>query len=404
MKTEYETKSCDGWDIKVAKSFEEIEAIRPIWEQMQSAEPCPVPNTDIDRYLSVVKTRGDDVRPYIMVFKYDGRPVTMIIGRIEQQRLDLKLGYKTLFSPALRCLSIVYGGIIGQPSTELSKVLISELMKKFRSQKIDVLFFNRLKTETAFYQFVRRMPALLTRDYFPKIEDHWRMSVPENIDQFYSARKRGHRYKLRKCIRKFEEEFPCDNMFIKYSAVNDVEDFIKKAADISSKTYQSALGVGVVNDEKTKSLLKEAAIQGWFQGNILMADSKPCAFLLGLVYKNVFYGVCTGYDPAFRSYWPGTIIFLKVVESLCADPSIEMIDFYFGDAWYKKSYGTEHWSEASAYIFAPKLRMILINLLRSSTMCVNHALEYVVNKIHAVDWIKRKWRGLLRPKSSVEGV
>jgi hypothetical protein len=404
MKTEFENKSCDQWEIKVATSFEEIEDIRPVWEQMQSEEPSPIPNADIDRYLSVIKTSGDGVRPHVMVMKSDDRPVAMTIGRIEQRRLDLKLGYKTLFSPELRCLSIVYGGVIGQPSAELSEMLIGELMKKFRSQKVDVLFFNHLKTETVFYQCVRKMPGLLTRDYFPKVEDHWRMSIPENVDQFYSARKRGHRYKLRKSIRRFEEEFPCHNMLIQYSATNEVEDFITKAADISSKTYQSALGVGIVNDEKTKSLLKEAAMQGWFRGNILLADSKPCAFLLGLVYKNIFYGVCTGYDPAFRSYWPGTIIFLKVVESLCADPSIEMIDFYFGDAWYKKSYGTEHWPEASAYIFAPRLRMILINLLRSSMMCMNHALGYLVNKINAVDWIKRKWRGLLRPKSSTESV
>lgn len=388
-------------EIMTVTSFEEIEAIRPIWEQMQRDEPRPVPNADIDRYLSVVKTSGEDVRPHITVMKCNGRPAAIMIGRIEQRRVDLKLGYMTLYSPMLRCLSIVYGGIIGQPSAKLSEVLIGELMKKLRSREIDVLYFNRLKIETAFYQFVRKMPALLTRDYFPKVEDHWRMSIPEDIDQFYSARKRGHRYKLRKCIRRFEEEFPCDNMLIQYSATNEVEDFITTAADISSKTYQSALGVGIVNDNKTKSLLKEAAKQGWFRGNILMADSRPCAFLLGLVYKNVYYGISTGFDPAFRSYWPGTIIFLKIVEFLCTDPSIETIDFYFGDAWYKKSYGTEHWPEASAYIFAPKFGMILINLLRSSLMCMNSSLEYVVNKIRAVDWIKRHWRNLLRPKSAV---
>ena len=391
----------ENYEIMTVTSFEEIEAIRPIWEQMQRDEPRPVPNADIDRYLSVVKTSGDDVRPHITVMKCNGRPAAIMIGRIEQRRIDLKLGYKTFYSPMLRCLSIVYGGIIGQPSAELSKVLIGELMKKLRSPEVDVLYFNRLKIETAFYQFVRKMPALLIRDYFPKVEDHWRMSIPEDIDQFYSARKRGHRYKLRKCIRRFEEEFPCDNMLIQYSTTNEIEDFIATAADISSKTYQSALGVGIVNDNKTKSLLKEAAKQGWFRGNILMADSRPCAFLLGLVYKNVYYGISTGFDPAFRSYWPGTIIFLKIVESLCTDPSIETIDFYFGDAWYKKSYGTEHWPEASAYIFAPKFGMILINLLRSSLMCMNSSLEYVVNKIRAVDWIKRHWRNLLRPKSAV---
>jgi hypothetical protein len=277
-------------------------------------------------------------------------------------------------------------------------------MKKFRSQRIDVLFFNRLKTGSVFYDFVRKIPGLLTRDYFPKVEDHWRMAVPENIDQFYSARKRGHRYKLRKSIKRFEEEFPRDNMLIQYSAINEVDDFIAAAAEISAKTYQKALGVGIENDERTKSLLKEAAMQGWFRGNILMANSKPCAFLLGLAYKNVYYGICTGYDPDFRSYWPGTVIFLKVVESLCADPSMETIDFYFGDAWYKKSYGTENWPEASVYIFAPKLRMVLINFLRNSMMCMNSSLEYVMHRMRVVDWVKRHWRNLLRPKNAVGSV
>ena len=392
------------YEIITARNFEEIEAIRPIWEQMQCGESRPVPNADIDRYLSVVKTSDDDLQPNVMLLKHDDQPVAITIGWIEKRRLDIKLGYKTLVRPALRCLSIVYGGIIGQPSAELCEVLVGELMKQFQSREVDVIYFNRLKTETAFYQSVRKMSGLLTRDYFPKVEDHWRMSVPENIDQFYSARTRGHRYKLRRSIRKFEEEYPGDSMFIKYTAKNEVDDFVTTSAEISSKTYQRALGVGIVNDEKTKSRLKEAAKQGWFRGNILLADSKPCAFLLGLVYKNVYYGVCTGYDPAFRSYWPGTILFIKAIESLCADPSIEMVDFYFGDAWYKKCYGTEHWPEASTYIFSPKLRMILINLLRSSMMCTNAALEYVVSKLNAVDWIKRKWRSLLRPKSSIWSV
>jgi hypothetical protein len=67
------------YEIFAATNFEEIEAIRPIWEQMQRDEPHPVPNADIDRYLSVVKTSGDDVRPHIMVMKCDGHPVAITI-------------------------------------------------------------------------------------------------------------------------------------------------------------------------------------------------------------------------------------------------------------------------------------------------------------------------------------
>jgi hypothetical protein len=47
---------------------------------------------------------------------------------------------------------------------------------------------------------------------------------------------------------------------------------------------------------------------------------------------------------------------------------------------------------------------IFVNALRSSTMAVDTFLKYVVNKFGAVGWIKRKWRGLLRPKSTTRSV
>ena len=42
-------------DIKVARNLEEVESIRPIWEEMQRKEYHPVVNADIDRYLPVIK-------------------------------------------------------------------------------------------------------------------------------------------------------------------------------------------------------------------------------------------------------------------------------------------------------------------------------------------------------------
>ena len=45
-------------EIVAATNFEEIEAIRPIWEQMQRDEPHPVPNADIDRFPILANVDG----------------------------------------------------------------------------------------------------------------------------------------------------------------------------------------------------------------------------------------------------------------------------------------------------------------------------------------------------------
>ncbi len=404
MKKTFDKQSSGRWKITIARNFEEIEALRPMWEQMQHNELWPAPDADIDRYLSVIKATADGVQPYIMLLEHNNGPAAMIICRLEKHQLKLKLGYGELLKPELKCLTVVYGGILGQPEDDLCSLLVSELMKQLRSNKVDMTYFNRLKTDTAFYQAIRRIPGYLVRSSSPEIEEHWHMSVPDNIEQFYSARSHKHRANLRRAIRKFEQDFPGKNIFSTYTSEGDVDEFIRIAADVSSKTYQHALGVGIVNDERTRYLMTSAASKNWFSGHILYAGDKPCAFQYGFRYEKVYYLVSIGYDPAFRSYWPGRILFLKVLESLCVDPSIKMIDFYFGDAWYKKHYGTEHWSEACTYIFAPRLRLILINMLRSSTMRVNSGLAYLFNKIGAVDLIKRKWRDLLQPKSSVEDV
>ena len=105
-----------------------------------------------------------------------------------------------------------------------------------------------------------------------------------------------------------------------------------------------------------------------------------------------------GYEPALSSYKPGLILFLKVLESLCADPATNMIDFYFGDAEYKQRYGTEHWPEAWVHVFAPRLCPIMINAMRSSAVGVNAGLKYVVNMLGSADRIKQKWRRLLQAK------
>src|SRR4030043_288457 len=120
-------QSYDNLTITYARSFEEIEAIRAIWQQMQSQGANPTPDADIDRFLSVVKSLGADVQPYVMLVKQDGRPAAMMIGRVEKHPLEFKFGYKVLAKKTLKCLTIVYGGVLGGPDDALCIILLNEL-------------------------------------------------------------------------------------------------------------------------------------------------------------------------------------------------------------------------------------------------------------------------------------
>jgi hypothetical protein len=387
-----------NWNVTTLRDLQGIESVRSVWEQMQSDEPSPAPNADIDRYISCLNTTGVDARPHIILIEHNGGPAAMIIGRLEKYRVRLKFGYLSLPCPSSGCLRVVYGGVLGRPDNELCSLIVDALMNQLRQRQFDMISFNHLKTDTPFYQAVRKTPGFLTQDHWPTISEHWRMTVPDKIEQFYSARSRGHRHNLRRAIKKFEEECYGESRMIDYSSKSAVDDFVRAAAHISSKTYQNKLGAGLVNDEKTRSRLIDEAARGWFRGHILFSGDLPCAFQLGLQYGSTYYMVNIGYEPALNSYKPGLILFLKVLESLCDDPATDMIDFYFGDAEYKQRYGTEHWPEAWVHVFAPRLCPIMINAMRSSAAGVNAGLKYVVNMLGSADRIKQKWRRLLQAK------
>lgn len=80
--------------VTVLRRLEDIETIRPIWEEMQRHESCPIPSAGIERYIADMKAIGDGAEPYIILVRRNNLPVAMTIGRIRERRFDFKVGYK----------------------------------------------------------------------------------------------------------------------------------------------------------------------------------------------------------------------------------------------------------------------------------------------------------------------
>ena len=112
----------------VARSLDDVAALRPTWEDMLSREPNPMLMADLDRYLTLIGARDHDVEPYVMAIERDGRAEVMVVARIERHQVPCRLGYLTLLNPSMRCLSIVHGGILGQPSRALCEVVFEALV------------------------------------------------------------------------------------------------------------------------------------------------------------------------------------------------------------------------------------------------------------------------------------
>ena len=386
----------EGFETVITRSLDEIEAIRPVWEEMQRSEPYPVINADVDRYLSVIQGSNRRMQPYIILIKQECEPIAMLIARIEKFPVKLKLGYKTLLSPSLRCLRVAYGGILGQPTNDVSSLLIGELLRMLRNREVDMVYLNHLRVESCVYKLSRTLPGVLNRSYFHRKKQHWLTSVPPSTKAFHAFLSASRKRYLKRYVKKLENECGGSVRLVCYQNEADIDSYIQIASRIAHGTYKERMGVGFADTFLNRSLMANAALKGLWKGYVLYTGDRPCAFEYGTRYSTTYFPENIAYDPHLSSCSPGTVLFIKVLEDLSKDPQVKTFDFGFGPGKYKDRFGTEYWTEASVQIFAPRLYPIFINIVRTLTTGLNRGLEYTLNKTGLTDWTKRRWRNLLQ--------
>jgi hypothetical protein len=378
-----------GYEVKVARSIQDIEELRSIWEKMQWH-----PNTDIDHYLTVVTSLENVIRPHVILFSQKGQPKALAVGRLESKDMGITLGYKTLFKFKVPCLTILYGGLLGNWSNDISHLLVTELMNSLKRNEADIAWLNLLRADTQIYDIARKEPSFVCRDHVMEINPHWKMTLPYSLLDFLQKMTSKHRYWLNRLPRVLEKDHPGKVVYKYYQDRAHLDQIFTDANEIARKTYQRNLDAGFMDDSIMRRRLAVSADHGWLRTYLLYVDDKPCAFWIGTLYGKVFHLDFTGYDNTYKRYEPGTILFMKMIEDL-TNNKVEEIDFGFGDAFYKQRFGDQQWSESSVYIYAPTMKGILLNAIRTINLIPYRYLLRLAEKTNILQKIKRFWRDKL---------
>lgn len=390
------------FEVTVARSPEEIGSLRTAWKTLLEQQESPVFNAEPDQFLSLVSAQ-QGARPHVILLTRGGEPIALVAGSIARTRIRCRIGYQHIRLPRLRCLTILYGGLLGQVTEEISGILLDEIRRSLAASEADVVFLNHLNTESAIYSAVMSRIPGLCRSRFPRTEPHWVLTVPESLDAFYKTLSRGHKANLRNYMRKMDNQYAERAVFKTYVQEEDVGPFLAAALQVSVKTYQHALGTGLDDSESMRDILRVAAGEGRFQGDILFVDGEPAAYQYGLIYRSQYLFEKRGFDPQWKALNVGTVLFLHVLRDLCDDKTgPRVIDFGFGDADYKRSYCDKSWNEASFYVFAPRPVPILTNLMYSGMTGLSHGLTRFCEKAGLIRRIKRVWRNLLQKQPQQE--
>jgi hypothetical protein len=382
----------DEYSVRVAKSIEEVEQLRPIWEKLQRH-----PNGDIDQYLTVLNSNKNIVRPHVIVINRNGNPSMFAVGRLENRHFNFKVGYKSIYNPVVRALTIVYGGVLGDTSQSNCTILVSELIKFLRTREADVAILNSIEFDSELFKVAGKMPGIFNRDHNPVINSHWKMAIPKTIDHFLeNVGTHKKRNQLKRYQKVLEKEYPGDILIRKFTDVEQVQMLCNDVEEVAKKTYQRGLGVGFSNNYEDKQLVNLSVKHGWLRGYVLYIKQEPIAFWLGNYYGGTFYINFTGYDPKYSKYDPGMVLFLKVLEDLC-EIGAKNADFGFGDAFYKKLFSDVNYQEATVYIFAVSLKGLMLNGVRILANTSSKIAGAILRGTKVEGRIRKIWRDRIRP-------
>jgi hypothetical protein len=388
------------YGVVVARNAAEIDSLRAAWRTLLEQQDSPIFNAEPDRLLALVGSQ-QNVRPHIMLLTRNGQPAAMVVGSIEEARIKCSIGYKSFRMAPLRSLTVIHGGLLGHITEEVSEALLEQMKKLLQSSEIDVVFFHYLDTESSVYKGLTSKIGGLCRSHFCRVTMHRTMTVPENLEAFYLSCSKKHRANLRRYVRRLEEQYAERLVVTRYTREDSVDSFVEAASRVSAKTYQHGLGCGMQGDDRTRTLLRDMARNGWLRGHVMFLDGEPCAFQYGATYGKKFFLEQMGFDPKWKEMNVGTALFLEALKDLCDEGQAKILDFGFGEAEYKQRYGDRQWTDVSFYLFAPRVRPILANLVHSGTTGLSLGLAYILKKTNLMGRIKRRWRDQLQ-KSETE--
>jgi hypothetical protein len=384
--------------VATLRDLSEVEGLRECWSRWQWH-----PNADIDFYQDIVRSWQARCRPHVLVLYKNGIPDAILVGRAENTKIECKIGYKTLWNIKARQLTFIYGGQLGNFSSENCTIFFKEIMESLRRKDADVAEFHFLRTDSALHTLVSGVQVGLGRDFAPCVQVHRSTELPSSSQEFYGTLSGKVRKNQRWQAKKIIQEFDGDVTIRCYRDAGDIAQMFRDIEKVAAKTYQRQLGVGFETTQELHDRLSAEAGRGRLRAYVLYLRGEPAAFWIGTVYRNTLYSDFMGYDPAYGKYSPGMYLVVKSVEELCdlrSKEPVRCIDWGLGDAQYKEVLGGSSWTESQIQVFGPTAKGVGATLLRTPIALTDLFLKRALSRSGALQRVKTRWRNHLRQKEA----
>jgi hypothetical protein len=361
------------------RDLREVENLRQLWKSWQETR-----DADIDFFTGMVRSRGADCRPHVIVLSRNGRPDAMLVGLKDRRTIPFRLCSIMMFQPEVNAIEFVRGGLLGNASTENCKALFQAVMSSLTEGDADMALWEQLDVESSLYTCAVQLPSLVSRDYCHNLNAHWSMDFPKGLEAFFRSLKRSQRYKLRRKYKQALNRFGGKMQVRAFRTTAELEQVIREMDVISRQSVKRQLGFGFFDTPQTREQLSVEAVQGWLRIYVLYIEGKPVSFWKGTLYKRCLQADYAGFDSAWSAFSPGVVLFLNILENL-RDEEVETIDFGCRNVQLCHCFGKVQRMRAHVQIYAPKLSALRLNLLYTLT----YYATVLIQRTRCLNWARK---------------
>jgi CelD/BcsL family acetyltransferase involved in cellulose biosynthesis len=353
-------------------------------------------DADIDYFLTVVRQDPTVVRPHVVLIERDEKPPLLIVARLVHQDYPLKVGYRTLASPAAPTLLVAFDGVVGIQDDDDVATVMTTLSEHLSAGEADVVRFRKVDTSTTLFTGIERSVGWLQKSHGIRPTINWWAKLPGSWDDFLAARSSKSRRQLRYDDRKFEKKFS-GSFEVRRLDAPEFRDRLRRDLEAVARTsYQRRLGVGIDASPLWEGLIALTLDRGWLRVWMLYIDDRPVAFWWGTTYAGVFADYSPAYDPEFSAGRVGTYTMMRMLENLCDDSEVSLLDFGHGEAFYKQRFGSYSTNTTDVLVFARRLRPLALNAVVSLASSSTGAAKALIARSERLKDFQRRIRALAR--------
>jgi hypothetical protein len=244
-----------------------------------------------------------------------------------------------------------------------------------------------------------KLPTLSIRDdairYIPQQYRRFFIDLSGNFEQYLTSFSGKTRSDLRRKLRKFSNASGGSINWKQYRTPEEVVAFFTLAKKVSAKTYQDRLlGVGLPADERFIASACALSREDRIRAYLLFLNEVPISYLFCPISEGVVSYDRLGYDPAYASLSPGTVLQMLVLEALFAERQFETFDFTEGEGQHKEVFSTGNRLCGDVYVVGRRLAPAVLILLHHTMDRVSSSVGLILDRLSIKSQVRKLLRGI----------